>query len=312
MANCYRDHDGGGKHVYTQGQCLQKENNRQTSPALSTNGGRKLDTTDGYLPEIGKETKRILVYLPRTSADVTLRAYGEYLSSLLQGQTTYRLERSGEDFSQLRRTTSDFDLVLYGEPEQSTLERVLFGSIGRRVASNAPATILVAQQPRWPIRRILLVIRVEASEELAVEWAGRLTRLSDAHLTILPLVPFQPLIYGSVSHLQVGIESLLTPSTPSGEQLRTFLNRLRQWQVNGTLRVRQGDPLWQICWEIDEGKYDLIIIGAEQHSRWRRWLFGELVGPVISRINRPLLIAGTKQLRIPRPDHQQKNKRGDI
>ncbi|KPK03367.1 MAG: hypothetical protein AMJ56_19230 [Anaerolineae bacterium SG8_19] len=291
---------------------MLKENNQQTSPALSTNGGRKLDTTDGYLPEIGKETKRILVYLPRTSADVTLRAYGEYLSSLLQGQTTYRLERSGEDFSQLRRTTSDFDLVLYGEPEQSTLERVLFGSIGRRVASNAPATILVAQQPRWPIRRILLVIRVEASEELAVEWAGRLTRLSDAHLTILPLVPFQPLIYGSVSHLQVGIESLLTPSTPSGEQLRTFLNRLRQWQVNGTLRVRQGDPLWQICWEIDEGKYDLIIIGAEQHSRWRRWLFGELVGPVISRINRPLLIAGTKQLRIPRPDHQQKNKRGDI
>gem|GEM_PF-1280501 len=298
--------------MYTQGQCLLKENNQQTSPALSTNGGRKLDTTDGYLPEIGKETKRILVYLPRTSADVTLRAYGEYLSSLLQGQTTYRLERSGEDFSQLRRTTSDFDLVLYGEPEQSTLERVLFGSIGRRVASNAPATILVAQQPRWPIRRILLVIRVEASEELAVEWAGRLTRLSDAHLTILPLVPFQPLIYGSVSHLQVGIESLLTPSTPSGEQLRTFLNRLRQWQVNGTLRVRQGEPLWQICWEIDEGKYDLIIIGAEQHSRWRRWLFGELVGPVISRINRPLLIAGTKQLRIPRPDHQQKNKRGDI
>ena len=202
--------------------------------------------------------------------------------------------------------------MLYGEPEQSTLERVLFGSIGRRVASNAPATILVAQQPRWPIRRILLVIRVEASEELAVEWAGRLTRLSDAHLTILPLVPFQPLIYGSVSHLQVGIESLLTPSTPSGEQLRTFLNRLRQWQVNGTLRVRQGEPLWQICWEIDEGKYDLIIIGAEQHSRWRRWLFGELVGPVISRINRPLLITDTKQLRIPRPDHQQKNKRGDI
>lgn len=295
--------------MHTQGQCLVKDNNRQASSALSTNGGRKLDTTAGYLPEIIKVTKRILVYLPRTGADATLRAYGEYLSSLLQGQTTYLSESSGEKSSRLTKAASGYDLVLYGEPEQSTLERVLFGSIGRRVARNVPTTILVAHQPRWPIKKILLVIRVEALEELAVDWAGRLTHLCDAHLTILPLVPLQPLIYGSVSHLQVGIESLLAPITPSGQQLRTFLNRLRQWQVNGTLRVRQGDPLWQICWEIDEGKYDLVIIGAEQHSHLRRWLFGELVGPLVSRINRPLLIAGTRQARTPRPDHKQ-NKQG--
>lgn len=295
MANCYRDHDGGGRNVHTQGQCLLKDNYRQPPSALTTNGGRKLDTTTGYLPEIVKVTKRILVYLPKAGADVTLRAYGEYLANLLQGETTCLLESSGEDFSNLKRTARGFDLVLYGEPEQSTLERILFGSIGRRVASKAPTTILIVQQPRWPIKKILLVIRVEALEESAIDWAGRLTHLCDAHLTILPLVPFQPLIYGSVSRLQVGIESLLTPSTPSGEQLRTFLNRLSQWQVNGTLRVRQGDPLWQICWEIDEGKYDLVIIGAEQHSRLRRWLFGELVGPLVSRINRPLLIAGTRQ-----------------
>lgn len=305
MATCYPVHDGGGKYVYTQGQCLLKDNGRQAPPALSTNGGRKIDTTADYFPGMVKETQRILVYLPETGANAALRAYGEYLSNLLQGQTTYLLESSGEDFSNLTRAARGFDLVLFGEPEQSTLERALFGSIGRRVASKAPTTILVAQQPRWPIQKILLVMRVEASEELAVDWAGRLAHLSDAHLTILPLVPFQPLIYGSASQLQVGIESLLTPSTPSGEQLRTFLNRLEQWQTNGTLRVRQGDPLWQICWEVDEGKYDLVIIGAEQHSRWRRWLFGELAGPLVSRIKRPLLIAGTRR---PENPAQTKNK----
>jgi nucleotide-binding universal stress UspA family protein len=274
---------------------------------LSTNGGQKLDTIASCLPEIVQETKRILVYLPGTEAGVALRAYGEYLSNLLHGQTTYLLESSGEDFSNLTKVARGFDLVLYGEPEQSMFQRALFGSVGRRVASKAPTTILVAQQPRWPIQKILLVIRVEASEELAVDWAGRLAHLSDAHLTILPLVPFQPLIYGSVSHLQVGIESLLTPSTPSGEQLRTLLNQLEQWQVDGRLRVRQGDPLWQICWEIDEEKYDLVIIGAEQHSRWRHWLFGELVGPLLSRIRAPLLIAGTRRPRSERPDNEQVN-----
>jgi len=230
---------------------------------------------------------------------------------LLQGQTTYLLESSGEDFPNLTMTSRDFDLILFGEPEQSTLERILFGSIGQRVAKKTPTTILVAQHPRWPIRKILLVIRVEASEELAVDWAGCLACSSGAQLTILPLVPLQPLIYGSGSHLQVGIESLLAPRTPSGDQLRTFLSRLGQWRVNGTLRVRQGDPLWQICWEIDEGNYDLVVIGTEQHNRLRRLLFGELVGPLVSRINRPLLIAGRRQPRTPYPNHEQKKKRGE-
>ena len=167
--------------MHTQGQCLLKNNGRQLSLALSAGDGRKLDITTGHLPGIVQDTKRILVYLPGPEAGGTLRAYGEYLSNLLQGQTTYLMESSGEDFSNLRRAARGFDLVLCGEPEQSTLERVLFGSIGRRVASKAPTTILVAQQPRWPIRKILLVMRVEPSEELAVDWAGRLACSSGAH-----------------------------------------------------------------------------------------------------------------------------------
>jgi nucleotide-binding universal stress UspA family protein len=291
----------------TQTQSSLKNNGRQGPPALSTGNGRKLDTSTSYHPGIVQKTKRILVYLPGTGADVTLRAYGEYLSDLLQGQTSYLLESSGKDLSNLKRAASGFDLVIFGEPEQSTLDRVLFGPVGRRVARKSPTTILVAQQPRWPIQKILLVLLVEASEELAVDWAGRLAHLSDACLTILPLVPFQPLIYDSISRLQVGIESLLTPNTPSGEQLRAFLNCLEQWRVDGRLRVRQGDPLWQICWEIDEGKYDLVIMGAEQRGRWRRWLFGELVGPLLSRIKEPLLIAGTRRPRSVRPDNEQVN-----
>jgi len=281
--------------VITQEQCLLKDNGRQASPVLSTGDGRRLGTPTSYLPGIDEETKRILVYLPRADAGIAIRTYGGYISNLLQGQTTFILESFGESFPNLTTTSRDFDLILFGEPEQSTLERILFGSIGRRVARKTPTTILIAQQPRWPIKKILLVIRVEASEELAVDWAGRLAHLSEAHLTILPLVPFQPLIYASASHLQVGIESLLMPNTPSGEQLRILLNQLEQWQVDGTLRVRQGDPLWQICWEINEGKYDLVIIGAEQRSRWRRWLFGELVGPLLNRTTAPLLIAGTRR-----------------
>lgn len=294
MASGYGGHDGGDIPVYTHGQCLLEDDGRQASPVLSRNGGRKPDAA-GCLSEIVEETKRILIYLPEGNADVTFRAYAEYLSNVLRAQATYRTDRSAVDPSALKREARNFDLVLYGDADQSALERVLFGSSEWRVAKDAPTTILLAHRPRWPIRKILLVVRVEAAEELAVEWAGRFTRSSGAQLTILPLVPCQSLIYGYASRLQVGIESLLTPNTPTGGQLRSFLDQLRQWQVNGTLRVRQGDPLWQICWEIKSENYDLVIIGAERRSRLRRWLFGEVVGPLINRIDRPVLIAGVRR-----------------
>lgn len=287
-------------------------NHRQSPLALANNGNRRLDAADNILPEAFKKTVRIHVYMPAGSENVTLRAYGEYLTSLLQGQTTYRQATAKDHISSINQAENSCDLLIFGEPEQSAIERFLFGPVGRRVARKTSTTILVARQPHWPIRKILLVIRVEETEELAVDWAGRLTRFSDAQLTILPLVPSQPLIYGSGSRLQVGIASLLTPNTPSGKQLRRFLSQLRKWQVNGTLRVRQGDPLWQICWEIDEGKYDLVIIGADQCSRWRRWLFGELVGPLMCRVNRPLLIAGMRQPTALHPDQEQNDKQGVI
>ena len=37
--------------------------------------------------------------------------------------------------------------------------------------------------------------------------------------------------------------------------------------------------------------YDLIVIGAESYSRWRRLLMAELVAPLLGWLNRPLLIA---------------------
>jgi nucleotide-binding universal stress UspA family protein len=290
--------------VQTKEPYFLEENDRQSPPVLPADDSKNLDANTGCLPGTAEMSSRILVYLSGTGADLEIRAYGEYLSNLLQGQITYLFASSGDDYANLTRAARHFDLLLFGEPEQSTIKRVLFGSIGRRISSRTPATILVAQQPCWPIQNILLVIRVEAAEELSIDWAGRLACASGAHLTILPLVPFQPPIYSSESHLRAGFESLLAPNTPSGEQLRTFLNRLNKWQVNGSLHVRQGDPLWQIYGELDEGKYDLVVIGAEHRSRRRRWLFGELAGPLVSCLKRPILIAGTSRPGNLRPDHE--------
>lgn len=282
--------------MYEVRQCLIKENNRQEVRVWSTNGSRRIGAALDEQDTLLGEQISLLVYAPKSEIESSLLAYGEYLSSLLQGQITRLSNDAGESRAKFNRISGDFDLVLVGQPDQSALEKFLNGPFGHRVASRVQTTILLASKPRWPIRKILLVLRVEACEETAVDWAGRLSRFSGAKLTILPLVPSQPMIFGSSSHLQAGIGSLLTSETPCGQQLRIFLNRLGKWHITGKLRARQGDPLWQICWEIQEGKYDLVVASADHRSLWRRWLFGQIIGPLLSRVNVPILIAGPRQM----------------
>jgi len=291
--------------VGTKEKSIKPADNRAASPALPPNGGLKPGATGCYRSEIVGEATRIVVQTPGINTGPAFRMYCEYLSTLLHGQTTYQLASNGDGHSRSNWSATSHDLILYDLPEQRQIT-LQAEYIKQQNVRQEPPTILLVQQPCWPIRKILLVIRVEASETLAVDWAGRLAHLCGAQLTILPLVPSQALVSGPVSHLKNGVESLLTQNTPSGEQLRTFLQQLQQWQVNGTLRVRQGDPLWQICLEIDDGKYDLVIIGAEQHSRFRRLLFGELVCPLVNRINRPLMIAGRKNPQPQRLKPEQK------
>ncbi len=237
---------------------------------------------------------RILVCIPNEANATSLHAYGNYLCDLFQGQLTILQATSRDYIAQFKQARTESDLVVFGTPEQSPLDRFVHGPVARQVVAHSQASILVTYQPRWPIRKVLLIVRVEEPDRQAVDWAGCLAKLSDAQVTILPLVPSAPLMYRPGSALQVGLESLLAPDSVSGQHLRRLLKQLRRWEVDGTLHIRYGEPAWQICWEIDEGDHDLVVIGADPCSRWKRWLFGELIGPLLGRVNQPLLIANPK------------------
>jgi hypothetical protein len=42
---------------------------------------------------------------------------------------------------------------------------------------------------------------------------------------------------------------------------------------------------------VGEGNYDLVIFGAETHQAISRWVLGQLVNPLLSWADRPVLIA---------------------
>ncbi len=236
-------------------------------------------------------TAEMLVYLPDSAKGDVVRDYARYLRRLLRAHICYEPMMSAQGASHIRLATANCDLVVFGEPEQSWIETVVAGRPCGQAIAQSPTSFLLARRPRWPIKSILLILRVEKTDQAAVQWLIRLAQPGETAVTILPIVPSLPAMYRMGNRVQAGMDVLLSPSTPSGRHLRQIAQQLEELQIEGDLHLRQGEPDWQIRDEVEEGNYDLILIGAEPHGRIYRFLLGELVAPLLWWMDRPLLIA---------------------
>ncbi len=232
-------------------------------------------------------------YSPQDIQDDALREYAHNLRGLLGTTVCYRPLICKENAAAIAQETAYCDLVVLGDLEHSWLEMMLSSRPTKRTIArlSSSTSVLLARRPRWPIKEILLILRVEETDKPAVDWLVRLLQPGETAVTILPIVPSVPAMYTLGNRIQTGLDVLLSPNTPSGCYLRLIAKQLAQKEVEARLHLRQGDPAHQIQEEIAEGNYDLVLLGAEPHGRFYRLLLGELVAPLLRWINRPLLIA---------------------
>jgi hypothetical protein len=73
--------------------------------------------------------------------------------------------------------------------------------------------------------------------------------------------------------------------------MREIAQHLAEREIEGTLRLRQGPPEWQIRRELLQGDYDLIVVAAlpQRRGLWR--LEGDLADSLFLWTDRPVLIA---------------------
>jgi hypothetical protein len=188
----------------------------------------------------------------------------------------------------------DHDLVVFEGPQHPLVHRLLSRPLESGSAlwpSPHSLGILVAQQPRWPLKHILLVVQGEEGDDAALDWVLRLSKAAGSAVTVLVVVPLVPAMYGQRGQIGQGLRSLLSADSPLGRQVRRISHRLVDWEITGTLRLRQGLPDRQIGREMAEGDHDLVALAATPCSWWRRCLEGDLVGPVLRLAGRPVLVA---------------------
>lgn len=188
------------------------------------------------------------------------------------------------------------DLIFCPELTCDRMSRAGFHRSVKRLYDSVSPGLLTFKQSIWPIRRILLVLQEYDIDSDAVNWAIRLASTAKAHLTILPLLPPVPLMFADLQHDAV---DLLQSSSRLGKILRTLMQRLRDWEIEGTLKLREEVPEWQVCNECEGTAYDLVILSTGD-GLWKKFTEPDLVSILLDRIAAPLLISKSSPRKEPR------------
>jgi nucleotide-binding universal stress UspA family protein len=213
--------------------------------------------------------------------------YTEYLSKLLNIQAKVKSNSACDDLYKIAGAAGD--LLIFEEPEKPLLRRLLLGPASCKAVREAATSILVVRQPRWPIKRLLLVTRGQEIDDAAVAWALRLAQPTQAAITVLAVQPTMSAIMSQALY-GYGLAGWMMTDTPLGRQLRWLATHFVDWRTRATLRFRPGSPGSQIRTEVAEGDYDLIIIAADSPRWWLRRIPGELVNPLLHWVDRSVLV----------------------
>lgn len=226
--------------------------------------------------------------------------YAQALSSLL-GAHLCRMTAVGEVGALTKEgRRADCDLIIVAGPARGKgshplIQHLLSPSMAEGALSSqqsdAPFSVLVAREPRWPLERILLILCGESADNVAVDWTLRLACQSTAAVAVLAVVPPVPAMYHGLSRMEQTLRSLLTTDTALGCQMRQVARRLVESGVHATLRLRQGALDEQICRETVEGDHDLIVMSTRPCRWWLRQLKGDPICSLLSRVDRPVLLA---------------------
>jgi nucleotide-binding universal stress UspA family protein len=223
-----------------------------------------------------------------------LWGYAQALGVLLGARLSCMSTAEEVDALTKEKGRAHCDLVIFGKRCQPLIRALL-----SRVAADkglpyqhraVPFAVLVAQRPRWPLERILLVICGESEDNGAADWALRLAQRSNAIVTAVAVMPPVPVMYRGLSRMEQGVAELLATDTPLGRQMHQVARRLAECQVDSILRLRQGAPDQEICREVVEGDYDLIVMATRPCRWWLRQLKGDPICSLLSWVDRPVLL----------------------
>ena len=188
------------------------------------------------------------------------------------------------------------DLIVMGSHGRSGIERFLLGSVAERVLRSAPCPVMVvppydAVAPSAvSFKHIVCAIDFSASSLAGLTWALSMAEEADARLSLLHVIEVPPELrapaaatYDNVDELHAAVRAdILT-------RLRSLVPSSAPPFCSVETAAAAGAAGHAILTFAEERDADLIVMGAQGHGAFERWLFGSKTRDVVCGSTCPVL-----------------------
>ncbi len=207
--------------------------------------------------------------------------------------TKLRMGQSAEQIIAEAESTA-YDLIVLGESMHHDLLSRIVGPTAKRVVEQAYCPTLIAKGDVNPIRNVLLCDSGLRHPALLARLRKQMPQLlKDTAVSITVLHVMSQISAGpgvSGQQLRADASKLIAEHTPEGRILTEDIDDLSEEGITAQPKVRHGFVVDEIVKEMEDGGYDLVVIGTHQNGGWQRFLLDDLANQIILKSNRPILI----------------------
>ncbi len=212
---------------------------------------------------------------------------------LLGAPTVDMKIRKGEPAAEILEEVEaeGYNLIVVGARTGMSVLRSLFARpVARRVAKEARVCVLVVNQDRLRLGRILFCTAGELDEDV-ITVGARVAKAAEADVTLLHVANPVPSMYTGLEAMEETLEELLQTDTPVAGHLRRAARYLAGEGVKAELQLRHGVAQDEILREAEKGNYDLIVIGPGPMSgSLRNLVMDNVTAQVVDHAPCPVLV----------------------
>lgn len=234
----------------------------------------------------------IMTVLREDDSEEAARNRLERARSLLDVPVVQVEMRAGEPAVEIVREAESggYDLIVVGRRAAANMLTSLIRPVARKVADQAPTCVLVVNEDREALRRILICTAGVKADERVIQAGARLAKAAGAQTTILHVTHPVPSMYTGLEAMEETLPELLQTDTPLAEHLRESARHLAEQGVEAEVKLRHGMAHDEIVREAEKENYDLIVMGPNPLSGLRRLLTEDVTAQVIELAPCPVLV----------------------
>ncbi len=231
--------------------------------------------------------------VPQTEA--TMEIVGRELNSAASLELVLRV---GDAPHEIIRASGeeDYDLVVLSRHQKRRLPPLVSRSGTQALARNIASHLLLVRDPPEQIRKILVCSSGEAPSSRTLPLAGHLIGPSEAAVSLIHVMSQVALRPDSpTSELEETAGEAIERKTLEGERLTQGIRMLAEAGVRTPVQpvLRHGLVVDEVLAEIDDGGYDLVVLGSHYQpglTRWMDVLLDNVANALLDRVECSLLI----------------------